>query len=113
MSQIPNPTRSWRPADLVNALASAVRLLFDRRVPFGLKLVLPVAAMVYWVWPIDLLPGLPFDDIAVLALALTLFVNLAERAISAPRQSSANTQQTDERDRSHDDVVDTTWRVLD
>ncbi len=49
--------------------------------PFNLKLMLPIAAVLYWLWPLDLMPGLPFDDIAVLFFALTFFVKLANEAI--------------------------------
>jgi uncharacterized membrane protein YkvA (DUF1232 family) len=57
------------------------RLMADRRVNFFLK-ILPVAALIYLVSPIDFLPGvvIPFigvlDDAAVIWLGATLFVNL-------------------------------------
>lgn len=28
------------------------------------------ASVIYWVWPLDFLPGLPYDDIALLGGAL-------------------------------------------
>ncbi|MBW7883783.1 MAG: hypothetical protein H3C34_14330, partial [Caldilineaceae bacterium] len=39
---------------MIEQLLRAGQLLFDSRVPFTLKLLLPVAAVLYWLWPIDL-----------------------------------------------------------
>ncbi|MGL4650926.1 MAG: hypothetical protein ACRC1H_16070, partial [Caldilineaceae bacterium] len=56
-------------------------LLFNRRVPLILKLVLPLGALVYWFIPVDLIPMLPIDDIAILLLAMRLFVTLGDQAV--------------------------------
>ena len=67
--------------DLVLRLKLILRLMGDRRVNFLLKL-LPIAAAIYVVSPVDLIPGavLPFigalDDAAVIWLGTTLFVSL-------------------------------------
>ncbi len=67
--------------DLVMRMKLVLRLMADRRVNFFLKL-LPVAALVYLVSPIDLVPGLALpiigvlDDAAVLWIGLSLFVSL-------------------------------------
>jgi uncharacterized membrane protein YkvA (DUF1232 family) len=114
--------------NLLNQWMQAGRLVLDSRVPFNLKLMLPIAAVLYWLWPIDLMPGLPFDDVAILFVALTYFVQLANQAIEksgagydgggsagaagnpAGRTNSAN---TDVANKSSDNtVVDTTWRVI-
>jgi hypothetical protein len=111
--------------NLLNQWMQAGRLVLDSRVPFNLKLMLPIAAVVYWLWPLDLMPGLPFDDIAVLFFALTFFVKLANDAIEksnaasggygygagqAPAGSgSAPNSVTKTGDNN---VVDTTWRVI-
>jgi hypothetical protein len=112
--------------NLLNQWMQAGRLLFDSRVPFNLKLLLPIAAAIYWIWPLDLMPGLPFDDVAVLFFALTFFVQLANQAIEKstgsasgnayngannPNASSSpgNTSVTNTGDNN---VVDTTWRVI-
>jgi uncharacterized membrane protein YkvA (DUF1232 family) len=58
-----------------------LRLMSDKEVNFLLKL-LPIAALVYVVSPVDLLPGLmlpvigALDDAAVLWLGMTLFMTL-------------------------------------
>ncbi len=111
--------------NLLNQWMQAGRLVLDSRVPFNLKLMLPIAAVVYWLWPLDLMPGLPFDDIAVLFFALTFFVKLANDAIEKstaasggytygagqpnPGSSSAPNPVTKTGDNN---VVDTTWRVI-
>ena len=58
-------------------LAVSWKLLLDPSVPGLLKLVLPVGALIYWLSPLDLIPGMPLDDIAILLLAARLFVSLA------------------------------------
>lgn len=92
---------------MLNELMSAGRLVFDGRVPLTLKLLLPVAALVYWIWPLDLMPGLPFDDVAVLLVALHFFVQLANKAINQQEAPTAKSAAP-----SESNTVDTTWRVI-
>lgn len=94
--------------NLMDRLTNAGRLVFDSRVPFTLKLMLPIAAALYWLWPIDLMPGLPFDDIAVLLLALTFFEMFATQAISKQQPGSSHQSEPD----ADANTVDTTWRVV-
>lgn len=67
--------------DLLLRLKLILRLMGDKRVNFFLKLI-PVAALVYLVSPVDLIPGLALpvigalDDAAVIWLGSTLFVSL-------------------------------------
>ncbi len=74
-----NKPRSVIPAnggfmrDVVNRVKLILRLMGDSRVSPFLKLV-PVGALLYVVWPIDI-PG-PFDDAAVMWLGTSLFVEL-------------------------------------
>ena len=61
------------------------RLLSDGRVPAGLKLLIP-GALLYILLPIDFvpdfIPGLgQLDDIAIILLALRLFVALSPRQL--------------------------------
>ncbi len=100
-------TQNGALSGLLNEMMTALRLTFDGRVPFYLKLLLPIAALVYWVWPIDLMPGLPFDDIAVLMLALHFFVQLANQGLNEqPGSAAQSATPTDS------NVVDTTWRRI-
>lgn len=55
-------------------------LMADRRVSPFLKLM-PVAGIIYWIVPTDLMPGLPFDDAAVLYLTGTLFLELCPQNV--------------------------------
>jgi uncharacterized membrane protein YkvA (DUF1232 family) len=111
--------------NLLNQWMQAGRLVLDSRVPLNLKLMLPFAAVLYWLWPIDLMPGLPFDDVAVLFFALTFFVQLANQAIakasgqpsnpySDPTGSTATSAGSAGAVQPKNDssVVDTTWRVI-
>ncbi len=114
-----NTTSSAARGNLFDQMALAGRLLFDGRVPFNLKLMLPIAAILYWLWPIDLMPGLPFDDMAVLFVAMTLFIQLANQAVAKqvnPQSGSANRSaggsDASANPSSEPNVVDTTWRVI-
>jgi uncharacterized membrane protein YkvA (DUF1232 family) len=110
--------------NLLNQWMQAGRLVMDSRVPFNLKLLLPFAAVLYWLWPIDLMPGLPFDDVAVLFFALTFFVKLANEAIEKTAANGANssyssgqtpnsgTASSSVANTGDNAVVDTTWRVI-
>lgn len=106
MTQASNSSSRINSAGFLQQAARAVQLLFDSRVPSSLKLMLPAAAALYWIWPIDLIPGLPIDDIAVLIGAMALFVKLASETLE--RQQS----QAEEKSPQDDTVVDTTWRVI-
>ncbi|MBL1130967.1 MAG: hypothetical protein D8M54_21040 [Chloroflexi bacterium] len=65
---------AWQQARLV------FRLLFDREVPFYLKF-LPFLAVFYVIWPIDLLPTVPLDDITVLLVGAKVFIELAPQHV--------------------------------
>ena len=103
-------TGSWSLGRIAQDFASAWRLFWDPRVPTALKVLLPVAALVYWVSPIDLIPGLPFDDIAVMILALRLFVQMAPATSRQGRTPASNDTENINSDDA--DVIDTTWRVI-
>jgi len=67
--------------DLILRLKLILRLIGDRRINFLLKL-LPIAAAIYVISPVDLIPGAVFpvigalDDAVVIWLGTTLFVAL-------------------------------------
>jgi len=107
--------------NIMNDLMTAWRLLWDPRVPGMLKILLPVAALVYWISPIDLIPGLPFDDIAIMILALKMFINLAP-SDAVNGAATGNSAYQDDGFRQNGaqstgfddgDVIDTTWQVID
>ena len=99
-----NSGGGWNPVAIVRDVVTAWRLLWDPRVPFSLKMLLPITAAIYWVWPLDLLPGLPFDDIAILLLALRAFVQLAPQEAVRGATNRSNDGEP---------VIDTTWRRVD
>ncbi|HXF60099.1 MAG TPA: hypothetical protein VNK95_00700 [Caldilineaceae bacterium] len=111
--------RGWSWSNLLRDLAATWRLLLDPKVPGMLKLMLPLLALLYWVWPLDLIPGLPLDDLALVLLAARLFVALApqesvHRAFNGgagPTASRAHAGRVYPEDDAN--VIDTTWRVVD
>lgn len=108
MTQNSNHRSSVNSAGFLQQATRAIQLLFDSRVPMTLKLLLPAAAALYWLWPIDLMPGLPIDDVAVLIGAMALFIKLASEGLDRQSQTQSPVQPTKD-----DTVVDTTWRVID
>jgi len=95
----------FSPAAIIRDLSTAWQLLWDPRVPSILKLTLPVFALIYWISPVDLLPGIPLDDMAVVVLAAKLFIQLASQ--------SSNTTSQPNNQTSDDDSVSTSWQVVD
>jgi len=104
-------------------MAVTWQLMGDPQVSGLLKLALPVFAFLYWVSPIDLLVGMPFDDIAILVLASRVFVQLAppaavERALrrlgrfggyGAPSTDAPGRDAWDDDDKT----IPGEWRVVD
>ena len=115
-----NPTyragsSSFSLSGIVHDLMVSWKLLLDPAVPGLLKLVLPIGALIYWFSPIDIIPGMPFDDIAILLLAAKFFVSLAprdsvNRANSSKKNADSPKNASDEDD---GEIIDTTWRVVD
>jgi len=72
--------------DLILRIKLILRLIADQRVHFLVKL-LPIAAAIYVISPLDLLPGavIPFigalDDAAVIWLGTTLFMSLCPEEV--------------------------------
>jgi uncharacterized membrane protein YkvA (DUF1232 family) len=76
-----HPQNSGFFQDLIVRVKLILRLIGDKRINFFLKL-LPIAAAIYVISPVDLLPGVAFpvigalDDAVVIWLGTTLFVAL-------------------------------------
>jgi uncharacterized membrane protein YkvA (DUF1232 family) len=120
-------SQSWSWTNLFRDLNATWRLLQDPSVPILLKTVLPLLAFVYWVWPLDLIPGVPLDDIAVVLLLARILVALAPRdsvdrafrgakwSASNPGSSGKNTGNDGGSNNTHSqdgEVIETTWRVV-
>ena len=96
------------------ALRLAARLMFDRRVPFGLKMIVP-AAVVYLISPIDLIPdAVPIlgriDDVLVLLVALGAFLGLAPRDVVAEHTGGPKAADRSEK-KAH--VIEGSYHVVD
>ena len=80
-------------AEIVRSVRLAWRLLWDPRVPLATKLILPGIMGLYILSPIDALPDLllPFgqlDDIVVLLLGTSLFIELCPPDIVAEHRAA-------------------------
>jgi uncharacterized membrane protein YkvA (DUF1232 family) len=106
---------------MVRQARLAWRLLNDGRVPGWVKLV-PVAGLLYFLSPIDLIPDLMLpglgevDDLVILLLALKMFVDLAPQGVVREhladllgRRGPAHPAE----DLSSDSYIEVPYRVLD
>jgi uncharacterized membrane protein YkvA (DUF1232 family) len=114
MAQERNPNPN--PATLlqvVRSLQLVGRLLFDSRVPFLVKLIIP-AIIAYVVWPFDLIPDpIPIlgqlDDIGVIFFGSRFFIELCPPdLVMEHRRAIAG-----ETARGRGGCVDATYRVVD
>ena len=55
-------------------------LVLDLRIPWYIR-ALPLIVLIYWLSPIDLIPLIPVDDIAIALLTLALMVWLTPRPL--------------------------------
>ncbi len=105
----PTPGDPARTTDLLQCARLAVQLLRDPRVPALVKLI-PLLAVVYVLSPIDLLPDtIPvltqLDDVAVLLLALRMFLDLAPAEVRSEIAGAAGAPPAE--------PITTTYRVKD
>ena len=63
-------------------------LILDRRLPWYIR-VLPLAVLVYWISPVDLIPFFPFDDVAIALLVLAMMIWLTPRDLISQLLSDA------------------------
>jgi uncharacterized membrane protein YkvA (DUF1232 family) len=94
------------------------RLLTDRRVSLGLKLIIPGLMAAYLISPVDLLPDvLPIvgqvDDLAILVLSIKLFLELCPKdVVSEIRDSLAGKISPYRTEPEGRDAVDAEYRVI-
>jgi len=91
------------------------RLLTDSRVSPWLKAVIPGLALAYLILPTDLIPdwiiGLgQLDDLALLLLAIQLFVELCPKSIV--EELSRGVPAGPSTESSTDEVIDASYRVI-
>lgn len=92
------------------------KALRDPSIPWAAKWLIPLAALAYWVSPVDLIPFFPVDDIIVVLVALNLFLRTITQY-----QSPGNGQATDSSrpsgasaadDHYQGKTIETSWRVV-
>ena len=91
-----------------------IRLMLDRRVPLGLKLII-LAAILYVISPIDIVPDmLPalgrIDDVLVSLLSVALFLGMAPRNVVS--QHTRGTGPTAKDSKSQRSVIEGSYRVV-
>ena len=96
---------------LLRTLALTVQLLLHRRVPWILKL-LPIAAFLYLILPIDVIPDIiPLlgfaDDLLALFLGLSIFLRLA------PRYTQEGSRPRHARRPASHRIIEGSYQVLD
>ena len=101
---------------LVRNVRLSWRLLRDPRVALASKIAIPVITAAYLLSPADFLPDLipvlgQLDDLAILALAMRLFIQLAPA--EAVKEHTANLAAGRSRRASEEQVVDGDYRVRD
>jgi uncharacterized membrane protein YkvA (DUF1232 family) len=112
------PRLWWFRPGVLRALLSqvrlAVRLLREPRVPLPAKAIPPAAAL-YGVSPLDLFPDAllalgQLDDLAVLLVALELFIALCPPAAAAFHREAIASGRAYSRMSPVDDAIDAEWR---
>lgn len=95
------PSQGGALKDLMAKIKLIMRLMADRRVSFWVKL-LPIGALAYILSPVDLVPGaaLPFvgalDDVAILWLGATMFIQLCPPEVVAELSQDLTGQASDD-----------------
>ncbi len=74
------PTNQGIIQDIITKAKLIFRLMGDKRINTYLK-ILPVGSLIYLISPIDFLPFLPFDDLAIVGMGLYLFVELCPQYV--------------------------------
>ncbi len=95
----------------------AWNLLIDRRVGLLLKLIIPGLMLGYLIFPVDLLPDFipvlgQLDDLAILALAIKLFIELAPKDIVREYRGEAPSASSPMEPNGNDDTIDADYRVV-
>lgn len=111
-------------SNLANQLYLVWKALNDPTIPWAAKWLIPIAALVYAVSPIDLIPFFPLDDIVVIVVAFNVFTRLIAQyqtrgtGPNNPTYTGAqgsNAQQAPHANPHSNDTgktIETTWRVI-
>ncbi len=122
-NQNPNPTSSgpglW--LEILRNGQLAFKLMQDPRVSTTMKILIPVVVAAYILSPIDLVPDFvpvlgQLDDLAIVALAVKLFISLAPPAVVAEHQANlsgnAGPNSAGAPGTPAGETVDATYRVV-
>ena len=105
------PARGGMLKNIVMRIKLILRLMGDRRVSPWVKLI-PIGTVAYWLWPIDLISGIPglsaIDDIAVLGFGTYMFIELCPPDVvrEHTKELSSNNEIVDEVQQGEDEIVD-------
>jgi uncharacterized membrane protein YkvA (DUF1232 family) len=102
--------------ELFGNLHLVYQLMRDPRVNKTLKIVIPAVVAVYVLSPIDLIPDFipvlgELDDLAIILLAIKLFIQLAPPEVVAEYQSGGTAPQAGPAG-AGGETVDATYRVV-
>ncbi len=105
---------------VLNQLRLALKLMADPRVP-GLAKLLPVAAVLYLLSPIDLIPDMviglgQLDDLGILILGIKSFISMAPpHVVEELRNEITGSSKTSGKSNAHasEETVDGSYRVVD
>ena len=103
--------------ELVRNGRLALRLLKDKRVSTGVKLLIPGLALGYLLFPADLLPDvLPvlgqLDDVALLALGMKFFIDMCPPGIVQQHRNNLDGRNASASSGTDGSVVDADYRVV-
>jgi uncharacterized membrane protein YkvA (DUF1232 family) len=103
--------------EIVRNLQLTWHLLTDRRVGLPLKLIIPGLMLGYMIFPADLLPDFipvlgQVDDLALLALAIKLFIDLSPKEIVREYRGEASDASAPAGPNSNGEIVDADYRVV-
>lgn len=110
-----NSTSSVGSQGLAQQLYLLWRGLRDPNIPWAAKWLIPLAAAIYWISPIDLIPFFPVDDIVVVLVAFNLFMRMmASYQQQGPHAQPGAQSHTAgaQRDDGRQQTIETTWRVV-
>lgn len=112
------PVQSGLWPGLIYTARLAWRLMRDPRVAATTKLLVPVLAAAYVLFPIDLLPDLvpllgQVDDLVILALAVKLFIELCPPAVVREHQAALQGHPGQARyDEPEGEVLEGEYRII-
>ncbi len=95
---------------IVRNLGIAWRLMHNPSVPLWVRILLPVPFLTYYLSPVDLLPGIPLDDLLLLLVVFPrLMIRLSPPAAveTATYGGTLHTRQEED-----ENTIDVPWRTV-